>query len=361
MSVKVDIRHRFDGFSLETQFASEGGVTALFGPSGSGKTSIINALAGLLTPDEGRIEIGGRVLFDSAAGINVPTHKRRVGYVFQEPRLFPHMTARQNFDYGRPRPLITERHDPAIQALGIRHLLDRDVRGLSGGEAQRVSIARALMSNPSILLLDEPLSALDATRKAEVLPYLQALFSEAQIPVFYVSHAMEEVAQLATDLIVLRDGRVARAGAIGDVLADPEAVSDIGVREAGALLRVTVKTRAAGDGLSELATSNGALFLPQVSAAEGAGLRVRIKASDVILSKDRPDRLSALNILKATVTAVHEGQGPGVAVALRAGEDQLVARITRRSARALGLKPGSACYAVIKSVSVAPADMGPTG
>lgn len=358
MSVSVEIRQTLGSFTLDACFQSRGGVTALFGPSGSGKTSVINAIAGLSTPDAGRIEIGERVLFDAAQRVFVPSHQRRVGYVFQEPRLFPHMSVQQNMRYGQPTQLVSRPLPRALQALGITHLESRNVTDLSGGEAQRVALARALLSEPEIILMDEPLAALDAARKEELLPYLRAFIAEANIPVFYVSHAMEEVAQLADTLVVLRDGKVVRSGPLGDMLADPHAVSDIGVREAGALLRVRVSQQQAGDGLSELETSRGKLFLPQVAQPDGATLRVRVKASDVILSKDKPDGLSALNILRCTVAAMHEGAGPGVAVALKSGDDQLVARITRRSARALGLRAGSECYAVIKSVSVAPADMG---
>lgn len=361
MSVSVQIKQRLGDFALDVDFSSEGGVTALFGPSGSGKTSIINAIAGLTKPDAGRIQVGDQVLFDATT--HIPPHQRRIGYVFQEPRLFPHLSVQQNIDYGRPRPLHTlpSVYAPALEALGINHLLHRAIIDLSGGEAQRVALARALLSNPQIILMDEPLAALDAARKDELLPYLRAFMAEAGLPVFYVSHAMEEVAQLADNLVVLREGKVVRSGPLGEMLADPEAVSDIGVREAGALLRVTVAKQDAGDGLSQLLTSAGTLYLPQVSQLEGTTMRVRVKASDVILSKDNPDGLSALNILRCTVKAVHQGAGPGVAVALQAGEDQLVARITRRSARTLGLRSGITCYAVVKSVSVAPGDMGGRG
>lgn len=361
MSVSVQIKQRLGDFTLDVAFEGGGGVSALFGPSGCGKTSVINSIAGLSRPDEGHIRIGDRVLFDSAAGIFVPPHKRQIGYVFQEPRLFPHMSVRQNVAYGCPVVPQPERLDAGLQALGIEHLMERNPRDLSGGEAQRVSIARALMSQPEVLLMDEPLAALDEARKAEVLPYLQALVAQTSLPVFYVSHAMSEVAQLADYLVVMREGRAVRSGALADVLSDPAAVSDIGVREAGAILNVSVARQDAGDGLSELATSVGKLFLPRVSAGDGAKMRVRIRASDVMLSKDKPDGLSALNILPCTLTALHEGQGPGVAVALRSGEDVLMARITRRSARALGLHVGLSIYAVIKSVSVAPADMGGHG
>ncbi|WP_298257711.1 molybdenum ABC transporter ATP-binding protein [uncultured Litoreibacter sp.] len=361
MSVSVRIQQQLGDFSLDVAFESDGGVTALFGPSGSGKTSVINAIAGLAQPDKGHIRLGEQVLFDSAKGTFVQPHKRRVGYVFQEPRLFPHMSVAQNIAYGHPRQQPPTHRDAGVAALGIAHLLDRSPRDLSGGEAQRVAIARALSSEPHVLLMDEPLAALDEARKAEFLPYLHQLVARTSIPVFYVSHAMSEVAQLADNLVVLREGRVARAGPLGDILADPAAICDIGVREAGAILNVTVTRANDSDGLSELATSRGRLFLPPVHAEDGSAMRVRIRASDVILSKDRPDGLSALNILPCTVTQVHEGQGPGVAVALTSGGDSLIARITRRSARAMGLRAGLSCYAVIKSVSVAPADLGGRG
>ncbi|SFR57943.1 molybdenum ABC transporter ATP-binding protein [Litoreibacter janthinus] len=358
MSTLIDIKQRLGAFQLEARFEGEGGVTALFGPSGSGKTSVINAIAGLSRPDAGYIRLGDQVLFDSDGGVFVPPHQRRVGYVFQEPRLFPHMSVAQNIAYGRPSQQYSTNGDAGLSALGIEHLEDRSPRDLSGGEAQRVAIARALMSQPKVLLMDEPLAALDEARKAEFLPYLQAFVAKTNIPVFYVSHAMNEVAQLADNLVVMRDGRVARSGPLAQILSDPAAISDIGVREAGAILNVTVARAEAGDGLSELTSSAGRLYLPHVHVEDGAAMRVRIRASDVILSKDKPDGLSALNILPCTVSRVHEGQGPGVAVALRSGEDVLMARITRRSARAMGLRAGLSCYAVIKSVSVAPADMG---
>ena len=361
MSVSVQIRQGLGDFALDVAFEGEGGVTALFGPSGSGKTSVINAIAGLSRPDTGHIRVGERVLFDSEKDIYVAPHKRRIGYVFQEPRLFGHMSVQQNIDYGRPVRSQSTPMDAGLAALGIDHLMERHPRDLSGGEAQRVAIARALMSQPEVLLMDEPLAALDEARKAEFLPYLQALVAKTSLPVFYVSHAMAEVAQLADQLVVMRDGRVARSGPLAQILSDPAAISDIGVREAGAILNVTVAQCEASDGLSELATSAGRLFLPRVQVGDGTSMRVRIRASDVILSKDKPDGLSALNILPCTVTHLHEGQGPGVAVALRSGEDALMARITRRSARAMGLRAGLSCYAVIKSVSVAPTDMGGRG
>ncbi|MEM7471973.1 MAG: molybdenum ABC transporter ATP-binding protein [Pseudomonadota bacterium] len=351
---EIRIKHRWEGFSLDFEAHSEAdGVAALFGPSGSGKTSVIRAIAGLLRPDEAFVRVGARVLTDSAAGVFVKPHERRVGYVFQNARLFPHLSIAQNLSYGA-REGAPAHWSAVVDVLGISALLDRYPADLSGGEAQRVAIGRALMSAPEILLMDEPLSALDAARRAEILPYLDRLREVSRVQCFYVSHMMEEVARLADTLVLMRAGRVQRMGSLGDILSDPQAMPDIGVRQAGSVIDVRLTEPDAGDGLSLLSTSAGALLLPRVEAARGHEMRVRILARDIILSKDRPDGLSALNCLPATITALHFGAGPGVAVALRSGSDRLLARITARSARAMKLVEGGQVFAVIKSVSVAP-------
>jgi molybdate transport system ATP-binding protein len=266
------------------------------------------------------------------------------------------MSVAQNLVYGAPQD--TDLSGDLIDLLGIGALLDRAPRDLSGGEAQRVAIGRALMSDPDILLLDEPLAALDQARRDDILPYLDQLAAMTGIPMIYVSHAMSEVARLADRIVLMRNGRVVRAGEAADILSDPALVPQIGVREAGAVLTATVATQDLGDGLSALQISQAVLYLPKVAAPEGAQMKVRILASDIILSKDRPDGLSALNILPCTVSGIQDGAGPGVAIALQSGEDRLVARITRRSAQALKLAVGLKCFAVIKSVSVAPGNVG---
>lgn len=352
--IEVQLTHRQDAFTLEAKFQSAGGVIALFGPSGSGKTTIVNAIAGLIRPDAGRIVIDGRVLFDSATDTFIKPHLRRVGYVFQDPRLFPHMTVLQNLRYGETAKPKTD----FINLLGLEHLLTRTPQNLSGGEAQRVAIGRALYASPDILLMDEPLAALDAPRKAEILPYLARIRDTSDIPIFYVSHAMSEVAQLASDLVLIRDGKVTRAGPIGDITSDPDAVPDLGIQDAGAVIEAELTMPDAGDGLSALTTSDGVLLLPRLPQPKGHRVRVRILASDVILSKTRPEGLSALNILPVTITNIHDGQGPGVAIGLSSGTDKLIARITRRSQNTLDLKVGSPCFAIIKSVSIAPSDVG---
>ena len=354
MSLSVDIRHQLGDTALAATFETEGGVTALFGRSGAGKTSVVNAVAGLLRPRKGRIVLGDRVLLDRAAGINVAVHRRRVGYVFQDARLFPHLSVRGNLLYGAP----DDGHLGRIaDLLGIEGLLDRRPRALSGGEKARVAIGRALLSDPALLLMDEPLASLDQARKEEILPYLERLRDEAGLPILYVSHAVEEVARLANTLVLLDRGQVVRAGPAEALFADPGLAPMLGPRAAGALLSGQITAHHA-DGLTEVAVSGGRMILPGVGGAEGRWLRVRIEAQDVMLSLTRPEGISALNILAARVTALHDGQGPGVMVQLAAGADLILARITRRSAEALALAPGTECYAVIKSVAVAPGDVG---
>ncbi|SDE49749.1 molybdenum ABC transporter ATP-binding protein [Limimaricola pyoseonensis] len=350
--IRVEIRKRLGEFALDAAFDAPPGVTALFGKSGSGKTSLINAVAGLLRPDAGHIEIDGTVLFDAERRVDLPTHRRRVGYVFQDARLFPHMSVAKNLAYGG-------RHDRerVIEMLGIGDLLDRRPAALSGGERQRVAIGRALMADPRLLLLDEPLSALDAERKAEILPWLERLRDEAGLPIFYVSHAASEVARLATTVVVMEKGRVTRAGAVAEVLSDPAAVGTIGAQEAGAVVTARIAGLDRIDGLTELALSGGRIVLPGKLGRIGTHLRLRISAQDVILSRDKPQGLSALNVLQAEVTAVDEGP-EGVAVGLACGRDRLLARVTRRSARALRLEPGLPVWAIVKASAVAPQDVG---
>jgi len=360
MTLSVRIRRTVPGFELDVTFDAPQGVTALFGRSGAGKTTIVNAVAGLLKPDAGRVAIGSWELFDLAVGRWLKPHRRRVGYVFQEDRLFPHLSVKQNLRYGQkfsPSPHSASAFDEIVAMLGIDHLLDRRPGRLSGGEKQRVAIGRALLTQPRLLLMDEPLASLDEARKAEILPYLERLRDATDLPMLYVSHSVAEVARLATTVVALDRGKVALAGPAQTVLSDPAAARLLGLREAGAVVEARVVAHHA-DGLSELAAAAGRLLLPRVPAEQGAVIRVRIHANDVIIARDRPDGLSALNILPATVLALHQGDGPGVMAQLSAGQDRLLARITRRSADALSLAPGVECYAILKSVAVAQDDVG---
>lgn len=363
MTVSIAFQHRFAGVALDIAFDAPLGVTALFGRSGAGKTTVINAVAGLLRPDRGRIAVDGTVLFDSALGVNLPVHRRRVGYVFQDARLFPHLNVRQNLSYGSwfaPKGLVASRGaslDQVVDMLGLGDLLARRPAALSGGEKQRVAIGRALLSNPRILALDEPLAALDEARKAEILPYLERLRDEAGLPILYVSHQMSEVARLANTVVLIEGGRVAAAGPAADILSDPATAHGLGLREVGALLAARVAAHE-DDGLSRLDTGAGPVWLPRVAAAVGANLRVRILAQDVMLAVERPKGISALNILPAVVRDLRQGDGPGALVRLDAGDGVILARITRRSAAALNLVPGAQVFAILKAVSVAQENVG---
>lgn len=359
MSLHVDLRHQLGDFALETRFEAPGGVTALFGRSGTGKTTLVNAIAGLLRPAEGRIELDGRVLFDSTKGVHLPPSQRRLGCVFQDGRLFPHLSVAQNLTYGQrfaPRGSAGPELPEVAEMLGIAPLLQRRPGHLSGGEKQRVAIGRALLSRPRMLLMDEPLAALDAPRKGEILPYLERLRDRTGLPILYVSHSVAEIARLARHVAVIEAGRVVKSGPAEQVLSDLETVRQLGLREAGAVLPAAV-ARHHADGLTELAVSGGRLFLPLTNSPVGTQIRVRILAHDVILSRAAPQGLSALNILAGTVLALRGGDGPGVIVQMQCGDDRLLARITRRSADAMGLAPGVSLHAVVKSVAVAQIDV----
>ena len=355
MTLSVSLLHRFADFTLDAAFDAPAGLTALFGRSGSGKTTAVNAVAGLLRPAFGRIVVDGDVLLDTDRGIALPPHRRRIGYVFQDARLFPHLTVRQNLLYGRwfaPQDKEAE-FDRITDLLGIGTLLSRRPGGLSGGEKQRVALGRAILSNPRLLLMDEPLAALDDARKAEIMPYLERLRDEVHLPILYVSHSVAEVARLATTVVMMEAGRVTATGAVADILSDPGTAPGFGLREMGAVLQAKVVSHDEEDGLTLLATSAGNLWLPRIEAPAGTTLRLRIMAQDVMLATARPEGISALNILPATVAEVWEGDGPGALVRLAAGHEAILARITRRSATKLNLQQGTPVFAILKAVSVA--------
>ncbi len=359
MSLSVRLVQQLPGIELSVDFKAPSGVTVLFGRSGSGKTTVVNAVAGLLRPDAGRVAIGDWVLFDTDKKMWLPPHQRRLGYIFQEGRLFPHLTVRQNLAYGRwftPKGARKESPDKVIEMLGIGHLLNRRPAKLSGGEKQRVAIGRALLACPRLILADEPLAALDDARKAEILPYFERLRDEVSVPILYVTHSAAEVARLATSVVALQDGKVVRHGVASEVLADPS-VAPAGVRAVGAILSVLVHAHH-DDGLTELDAGGNPLFLPRIPHEVGERLRIRIPAQEVILAKSRPQGLSALNVLQGTVSAIRSGEGPGAIVSVQTKSGVVLARVTRRSVAALDLKPGSECFAVIKTVALAPQDVG---
>jgi len=341
----IDITKSFEGFTLQATLNVPRGITAVFGPSGSGKTSLIRAVAGLLEGGEQVVRLGDT---DLAC---LPPHRRRIGYVYQDARLFPHLNVLQNLRYGGRQD-----EDAIIGLLGLDPLLARHPATLSGGEAQRVALGRALMSGPDIMLLDEPLSALDAPRKAAVMPYLEALRDHAAIPMIYVSHDMAEVARLAGHLVVLDAGQVVVSGPLDAVLSDPKAAPFIGLQDAGAVLTGRVVGHA-DDGLTKVETEAGVLWVPVSQGRAGGELRVRIPAQDVILSREAPMQLSALNVLPVTVTALEDGPDTGVIVGLASGQAKLLARITKRSAHAMGLTVGDRVFAILKATAIAPADV----
>lgn len=347
--LEAQITTRIGGFTLDVDLQAHGGVTALFGPSGAGKTSLARAIAGLSHPERGRIALNGKVLLDGTT--NVPAHHRGIGYVFQEPRLFPHLDVRANLLYGA-RP--GQDPGPVADMLGIEGLLHRRPAGLSGGEAARVAIGRALLRDPKLLILDEPLAALDAPRRSAILPWLERL-RDRGLPVLYISHAMEEVARLADTLVLLREGRIAHAGPLAESLADPSLTPLIGPSQAGAVL--TAEVAAQADGVMTVRTPVGALHVPG-SAALGHILRLRVRAEDIIIATSEPMGLSALNVLPVTIDALHAGDGPAVMVRLRAGDGFLLARVTKRSVQALTLEPGRPVWAVVKTTAFAHGDVG---
>jgi molybdate transport system ATP-binding protein len=359
--VEVCVEHRLGQFDLNASFTSQGRLTALFGRSGSGKTSLVNVVSGLIAPRRGRVVVDGQILLDTDRNIFVPVHKRRIGYVFQEARLFPHLTVRQNLLFGRwfssRQPGATAAFggdlDGVLDLLGIGHLLERGPSGLSGGEKQRVAIGRALLARPRLLLMDEPLASLDEARKAEILPYIERLRDEAGVPIIYVSHAMAEVARLATTLVTLDQGVVTACGPTAQVMSRLGVAGLSGAAEAGSLIEGEVTGHDAEFGLTRLTTRAGTLQVARSSAPIGARLRVRILASDVLISLREPVDVSALNILPGRIVEIGpRGQGSAVELRLDCGGETLLSRLTAKSASHLGLQPGSRVFAVIKSVSI---------
>ena len=354
--LEVDIEHRLGDFALDIHFQAGRGLTALFGRSGAGKTSVVNAVAGLLRPRRGRIVMDGSVLLDTERGIQIPTHLRRVGYVFQEGRLFPHLTVRQNLLFGRWFAPARERRaanlDVVVDLLGIAALLDRRPGRLSGGEKQRVAIGRALLASPRLLLMDEPLASLDARRKDEILPYLERLRDEATVPIVYVSHSIAEVTRLATRIVLISAGRVHAVGPVQEVMGRAELYPLAGRFEAGAVLGVRITAHDPRWNLTQLTGDFGNLTVPRLDAPVGAALRVRIRARDVILAVTRPTGISALNVLAAEVERLVPIEEGALEVQLRLGGERLLARVTRRSGEALGLAAGREVFAVIKTVAI---------
>jgi molybdate transport system ATP-binding protein len=353
--MSVELRHTFGAFKLDAafEFGDRPCVTALFGPSGSGKSTVISAIAGLIKPEFGRVVLNGQTLLDSDRGVWVAARARRVGVVFQDTRLFPHLSAKANLLYGWQRTsekVAAREIDSVISLLALDGLLDRRPRTLSGGEKSRVALGRALLMNPRALLLDEPLAALDAARKAEILPFLDRLVRETRIPLLYVSHSLDEVARLADRMVLIDKGRVIAEGSLFEVTQRLDLIAGKELLP-GAVLEARISGHDEPHGLTELALAGESLVVPRIDKAPGETVRIRIDAPDVMLALSRPEGVSANNILAASVAAIEEtGAHADVQLALR--DARLIARITRRSLERLALKPGSQVFAVIKSVTV---------
>ncbi|ODA66646.1 Sulfate/thiosulfate import ATP-binding protein CysA [Methyloligella halotolerans] len=359
MSIDFEARGRIGDLALDAAFRSDGRLTALFGRSGAGKTTIVNIIAGLRRLPHERVVVDGAVLSDTAQGIRLPPHKRRIGYVFQDARLFPHLSVRQNLLYGRyfARGETRTGLEEVCALLGLEPLLQRGVTALSGGEKQRVAIGRALLAHPRLLLLDEPLASLDEARKQEVMPYLERLRDEAGVPIVYVSHSVAEVARLATTLVLVEDGRVTGQGGAQDMLSR----LDLGLaeeRDTAAVLDGVVAKHDEAVGLTTLRTQAGELRVPLLAQNEGTPVRALIRARDVMIATRRPEGLSALNVLPGVVKEIGTAHGAIVEITIACGEATLVARLTRYSVDALKLAPGRKVYGIVKSIAFDPAATG---
>ena len=363
--LEVAIEKRLDGFRLAAEFeAPADGIIVLFGRSGAGKTSIINALAGLLRPDRGRVSLADTPLFDSDRGIDLPPERRRLGYVFQDGRLFPHLSVKANLLYGFKRVPRAERVielDQVVPLLGLEGLLGRAPARLSGGEKQRVALGRALLANPRLLLMDEPLAALDQARKEEVLPFIERLRDELSLPIVYVSHNMDEVVRLADTLVLISEGGVAAVGPVEALMSRLDLRPLTGRYEAGAVIEAEVVGHDQVFQLSELKSPAGRLRVARLDLPLGTRLRLRVRARDVALSLSQPEGISISNVLPATVQELSQDEAPFVDVLLSAGAATLWSRITRRSAAVLRLAPGRPVYALIKTVAIDRPSLGRRG
>jgi molybdate transport system ATP-binding protein len=352
--IEVEVNHRFGAFTLDAKFSVEGRFIVLFGPSGSGKSSLINVIAGLTRPQRARVCIDGRVLADSSRNIFLPPHRRKLGTVFQEGLLFPHLTVRQNLLYGAwfaGTPQKQAALSDVAGLLGIEDLLNRYPSRLSGGEKQRVAIGRALLASPALLLMDEPLASLDEARKQEIIPYLERLRDEARIPIVYVTHSAIEAGRLADSLVVLDGGKVLAAGPAVELMQRPGLLSQAGQAEAVALIEATVASHDRLHDLTALVSRAGTWLVPRLAAPLGRAVRMQINARDVMIALKQPGDMSALNVIPALIREICVSTGPGADIILDCNGDVIVARLTRYSVDRLALQPGAHVFAVVKSVS----------
>jgi molybdate transport system ATP-binding protein len=354
--IDVAVRTRLGSFVLDASFqVPDRGITALFGRSGAGKTTIINVIAGILTPDAGRIAFGDRVFVDRATGESLPPEQRRIGFVFQDSRLFPHLSVEGNLRYGQRRSRAVAspiRFDTVVEVLGIAPLLQRRSHALSGGERQRVALGRALLSQPDLLLMDEPLASLDWPRKTEILTYIERLRDQFKLPMLYVSHSLDEVTRLADHLLVVSDGRIAASGTLADVVSRLDLQPLLGRFEAGAVIDATVEAHDEHYLLTTLRFDAGRLRVPRVDRPVGATLRVRLRARDVAIAVSEPRDLSTTNTLAGTIAAFAVRDGVFVDVTIHVGATAIRALVTRESHDRLGLAVGQRVWALVKAVAL---------
>jgi len=360
--ISVDVALKRGAFDLDVAFYSGPGIIALFGRSGAGKSMTISLIAGLARPDRGRIVLDGRTLVDTDAGRFVPAYRRRIGLVFQDAQLFPHLTVRQNLLYGRWLAPKTERRiaiDPVVETLGLRHLMDRRPASLSGGEKQRVAIGRALLASPQLLLMDEPLASLDMERRLEILPLIESLRDEFRIPMVYVSHAVEEVARLATQVVVLEHGRVVAMGGVEDVLGPALGLAGVDRFARSSVITGTLTAVDENYGLSEISHPAGTIWIVGHLSPIGREMRVVVKATDITLSKGDGAKLSVRTALAGTVAKIDTDHGPFAEVSIDLdGHGHLFALATRKAIEELGLGLGDRIFALIKSVALDERAMG---
>lgn len=354
MSLRLDLSHQQGAFDLRVVADLPHGVTGVFGPSGAGKSTLLEIVAGLRRPDQARISLDGEWLCDTTTRRWLPPHRRRIGYVFQDSRLFPHLTVSDNLDFGRRHgraPSDDALRGNVIELLGLGALLDRRPRVLSGGERQRVAIARALLSAPRLLLLDEPCASLDWPRREELLGYLAAVCAASSVPMLYVSHSLAEIARLAGHLLLLENGRSSACGPVNELLGRLDLPGLSGADESGTVLTAQ-SSGSAGDGLSTYRHPAGELRLPGAPAAAGQTVRLLIRARDVSLVIGEPGQLSIRNRLAAVVLEVGRARAGLCEVLLDAAGDRLLTRVTAETVRELALEPGRQVTALIKSASL---------
>jgi molybdate transport system ATP-binding protein len=355
--LRVAAKKQRGAFLLDAKFElPTPGVVALFGRSGCGKTTLVNVIAGLAPADVGRVELDDTVLLDTERGINVPPEKRRIGYVFQDARLFPHLRVEANLRYALKRAAVAPfvGMDRVMKLLDLEPLMSRRTHELSGGERQRVAIGRALLSQPSLLLLDEPLASLDASRREEVLPYLETLRDQLAIPMVYVSHNFDEVLRLATHLVLMEAGKTIAQGNLSEMSLHPRVRAIVGTDAVGAIVDSTVLGIDASSGLTRVQVGKGELNVQCAEVAPGTRLRVQLLARDLIVATEQPRHISVRNSLAGVVTSVGNDVDDSDLIAIDVGGILIMARVTKAASRELGLVAGKPVWALVKTASLRP-------